>query len=98
MINLQDPSRRDFLIGMSVAAGAGVVSSLASPALAAQSATPATSAAASLLPQFAGFGQPAEDTEAFWAKVRSHFPLDPEMTFLNNGTLGPAPGFVVETR
>jgi len=98
MTALQDYSRRDFLKGMSMATGAGVVSSLAPLTLSAQSATPATSAAKTQLPQFAGFGQPAEDTEAFWAKVRSQFPLDPELTFLNNGTLGPAPGFVVETR
>ena len=99
MIDLQDPTRREFLIGTGMAAGAGLVSSLAPPALAAQSASPASGGAtASLFPQFAGFGQPAEDTEAFWAKVRSHFPLDPAMTFLNNGTLGPAPDFVLYRR
>lgn len=36
--------------------------------------------------------------EAGWAQVRSHFSLDPKLTFLNNGTLGPSPDAVVKTR
>jgi selenocysteine lyase/cysteine desulfurase len=48
-------------------------------------------------PRFPGFAAGA-DGEAFWSDVRRHFSLDPRLTFLNNGTLGPAPDIVVDTR
>jgi selenocysteine lyase/cysteine desulfurase len=36
--------------------------------------------------------------QASWAKIRAHFSLDPKLIFLNNGTLGPSPDVVVQTR
>ncbi|MBT8395983.1 MAG: aminotransferase class V-fold PLP-dependent enzyme [Gemmatimonadetes bacterium] len=34
--------------------------------------------------------------EAFWARVREQFLIPPDRIYLNNGTLGPSPGVVVE--
>lgn len=39
-------------------------------------------------------GGPAD--EPFWSRVRSHFLLDPDRIYLNNGTLGPSPRVVVD--
>lgn len=38
----------------------------------------------------------AVEDEAYWDMVRRCFLLDPEITHLNNGTLGPMPGFMVQ--
>ena len=37
------------------------------------------------------------DDEAYWALVRRQFSLEPGLTYLNNGGLGPSPHAVVET-
>lgn len=94
-------TRRRFLSGLAAgAAGAatwrwpgGNLAAQAPPAAAPGQAQPG----APLLPQFKGFA-PGLEGEAFWADVRRQFSLDPQLAFLNNGTLGPAPNFVVETR
>ena len=87
-------TRRRFLSGIA-AGGAGVA------------AWPWQGAAASPLagrePQAAPAGPPgipsfAGEGEGFWKDVRKHFSLDPQLTFLNNGTLGPAPDVVLDTR
>jgi len=36
------------------------------------------------------------DEESYWKVVRRCFVLDPEITHLNNGTLGPMPGFLLQ--
>lgn len=38
----------------------------------------------------------APDDEPFWRRVRSHFLLEPDRIYLNNGTLGPSPRLVVD--
>ena len=38
----------------------------------------------------------AVDDEAYWGRVRSHFLIDPDRIYLNNGTLGPSPRVVVD--
>ena len=90
---LLNRSRRDILKG-SLLAAAGVSSvALLSHGAEAQSKDSDVLAP----PSFAGFdgGAVGED---FWRSVRSRFRLDPNLTFLNNGTLGPAPEYVVATR
>jgi selenocysteine lyase/cysteine desulfurase len=98
MMSLERKSRRAFLKGAGIAAGSGLVASMLPANAGAQANSPAKGATKPLLPQFEGFGIPAEDRDEFWSKVRSHFSLDPQLTFLNNGTLGPASDFVVKTR
>ena len=86
-------TRRQFLTGTTAAAlGLTLSSALGKRAVAQEPAS--SSAVVSLHDEFAG----SIPDEAFWAKVRSHFSLDPKLTFLNNGTLGPAPDAVVQTR
>ncbi len=36
------------------------------------------------------------DPDEFWKLIRLNFPLDPEITFLNNGTMGPSPYSVLQ--
>ncbi|MCE2787442.1 MAG: aminotransferase class V-fold PLP-dependent enzyme [Bacteroidota bacterium] len=38
----------------------------------------------------------AADDEAFWKNVRKHFPLANDFAYLNNGTMGPSPYYVIE--
>jgi L-cysteine/cystine lyase len=38
----------------------------------------------------------AEDDEAYWQNVRQLFPLTRELSYLNNGTMGPSPYPVIE--
>jgi len=86
-------SRRQFLAG-TAAAAAGLTLSQALGGRAEAQAASAASTAAPHRELLAG-GTP---DNASWAKVRAHFSLAPKLTFLNNGTLGPAPDLVVQTR
>lgn len=86
-------SRRRFLTGTAAAAAGLTLSSALTERVEAQ----AVSASSATAPQRRILAGRILD-EAFWAKVRTHFSLDPELTFLNNGTLGPAPDVVVRTR
>jgi isopenicillin-N epimerase len=88
------PARRRFLSRMTMGAAVGAwgwPDRLAADG--AQDPRPSVSAP----PRFAGFA-PGTEGEAFWGEVRRHFSLDPTLTFLNNGTLGPVPGIVLGTR
>ncbi len=38
----------------------------------------------------------ASDDEHFWTVVRAQFPLKTDLTFLNNGTMGPSPYVVID--
>lgn len=38
-----------------------------------------------------------EDPEAYWRMVRKQFPLKEGQTYFNNGTMGPTPGYVLDT-
>ncbi len=38
----------------------------------------------------------AEDDEKYWSSIRDFFPLTKELTYLNNGTMGPSPYPVIE--
>jgi cysteine desulfurase/selenocysteine lyase len=38
----------------------------------------------------------AIDDEAYWSSVRKHFPLSTDFAYLNNGTMGPSPYYVIE--
>ena len=38
----------------------------------------------------------ASDDEHFWTVVRDQFPLKTDLTFLNNGTMGPSPYVVID--
>lgn len=38
----------------------------------------------------------AGDDEAYWQLLRKHFPLKKELVYLNNGTMGPSPYYVIE--
>jgi isopenicillin-N epimerase len=88
-------TRRRFLSGIA-AGGAGALAWRWPGGSVAAQAAPATTVAAGP-PRFAGFAAGAEG-EASWNDVRRHFSLDPQLTFLNNGTLGPTPDIVVDTR
>ena len=88
-------TRRRFLSGL--AAGAAGAAAWRWPGNPVSAQTPPAPASAAGLPQFKGF-TPGLEGQAFWADVRGHFTIDPELTFLNNGTLGPAPDVVVDTR
>jgi selenocysteine lyase/cysteine desulfurase len=86
-------TRRRFLAGTAAAAfGLTFASAFADCA----AAEDKTNSSAALTP----LEVPADGhvDESYWTKVRSHFSLDPKLTFLNNGTLGPAPDAVVQTR
>jgi selenocysteine lyase/cysteine desulfurase len=93
MMNPSNSSRRQFLTGTTaVAVGLAVASALPEKSSAQNSVSlPQTE----LPKEFAVSG--ALD-ESSWTKVRSRFSLDPKLTFLNNGTLGPAPDVVTKTR
>jgi selenocysteine lyase/cysteine desulfurase len=95
MIPAVASTRRRFLSGL--AAGAAGAAAWRWPGERASAQVAAAPASPAGLPQFRGF-TPGLEGEAFWADVRHHFSLDPQLTFLNNGTLGPAPDFVVDTR
>jgi isopenicillin-N epimerase len=93
MIRPALPTRRGFL--SSVSAGAAGAAAWRWPGEGAVLAAQDVASAAA--PQFAGFGAHVEG-EAFWSGVRKQFSLDPALTFLNNGTLGPVPRIVLDTR
>ena len=40
---------------------------------------------------------PESKGEEYWRLVRRHFPLKEGQTYFNNGTMGPTPGYVLET-
>ena len=77
--------RRDFLKrGLVAAGGIAAVPLLEScPAAAQTSASPI---------------QPPKsiDDESYWEEIRSHFHIDPEVTYLNNGSLGRCPKSVTQ--
>ncbi len=78
-------SRRDFL----ALSGSGALLALAKPSDAAP-ASPAATVSDAI---------PKADTmpdDAFWERVRSQFLIDPDLTYMNNGSLGPMPLAVVE--
>lgn len=86
-------SRRNFLAGTATAAlGLGLPSAFAKQAAAQQS-----DVAPPLPPHFEGFGAGPVD-ESYWRKVRAQFSLNPELIFLNTGTLGPVSNPVLQTR
>jgi selenocysteine lyase/cysteine desulfurase len=88
------PTRRRFLCSLSAGAASALAPWPGSRVLARQvpQASPGSAP-----PRFVGFAASA-DGEAFWTEVRGHFSLDPQLTFLNNGTLGPTPDVVLDTR
>jgi selenocysteine lyase/cysteine desulfurase len=89
------PARRRFLSGLTAGAAGAVAWRWPGASAAAQASPAAASTAAP--PRFPGFA-PGLAGEAFWDDVRRHFSIDPQLAFLNNGTLGPAPDIVLETR
>jgi selenocysteine lyase/cysteine desulfurase len=93
MSQTMNRSRRLFLGGTTTAAFGIAVASAFGGRAAAQEAP----AALPLPPRRESLAASRPD-EAAWTKVRSHFSLDPKLIFLNNGTLGPAPDAVVQTR
>jgi len=44
----------------------------------------------------AEFPDVSANMDDYWKAVRSAFPLDPDFSYLNNGTLGPSPYLVIE--
>lgn len=40
--------------------------------------------------------EPLSDEESYWKMVRRQFPLNPRLMYLNNGTMGPSPYYVIE--
>ena len=88
-------TRRRFVSSLAAGAAGAAAWSWTDGRAAAQVAnTPASPAGQ---PQFKGFPAGLAG-EAFWTDVRRHFSIDPPLTFLNNGTLGPAPDIVLDTR
>jgi selenocysteine lyase/cysteine desulfurase len=88
-------NRRQFLSGLAVGGAAAATWPGVEVGLLAREAISSSQAPAGppRVPAFAeGEGEP------FWAGVRAHFTLDPQLTFLNNGTLGPSPDVVLDTR
>jgi selenocysteine lyase/cysteine desulfurase len=88
-------SRRRFLSGIAAGTAGAVACRGRCTTVAAQAAVDPRGPSAP--PRFGGFGS-ATDGESLWREVRRHFSLDPRLTFLNNGTLGPAPDIVLQTR
>lgn len=72
--------RRDFLKhGLAAAGGVAASSLLASEPASAQATAEVISPPSSI------------DDEAYWNGIRGHFHIDPEVTYLNNGSLGVCP-------
>lgn len=74
-------NRREFI---KLSAAVPVVGAASSPLLAAESKPPIVK-----LPKF-------ENTESYWEKVRSQFPITKELRYFNNGTMGPSPKYVTD--
>ena len=87
-----EASRRQFLSGLAIGGAALTAWPWSDGTVSAQGGAQAAAGP----PRFAGLA--AAEGEAFWTNVRRHFSIDPQLTFLNNGTLGPAPDIVLETR
>lgn len=51
----------------------------------------------SLPPQEEGVGEQGESGEKYWNRIRSRFLIEPGLTFLNNGSLGPSPREVLQS-
>jgi selenocysteine lyase/cysteine desulfurase len=82
-----DVSRREFL----ALSGSAALLAMTEPAAAA-SKSPAAAVSDSI---------PEADTmrdDAFWDMVRSQFLIEPDLTYMNNGSLGPMPLAVVEAK
>lgn len=77
---MTQPNRRRFL-------------QLASAALAATVITPNQLLAGG---QAAALPLGSSYDEAYWQMLRKHFPLKKELIYLNNGTMGPSPYYVIE--
>ena len=83
-------SRRRFLGGSVAAAVGGLSGGLGSTIVRAQSTAPTVPAGLDYL-------HPAGAVdEAYWAKVRKQFNLVDDLTYMNNGTLGPMPRYVFD--
>jgi len=95
MSGILQSTRRGFLSGIAAATAGLAATGLLAARAEAQQKTP--------ISQPEGLSQFATKTgllsgEELWREARSHFSLDPQLTFLNNGTLGPAPDVVLSTR
>jgi selenocysteine lyase/cysteine desulfurase len=93
MSELFATSRRNFITGSATAAFGLALSSAAVK----QAEAKQRDIALSQPPHFEGFGSGSID-ESYWSKVRAQFTLSPDLIFLNNGTLGPVPNPVLQTR
>ncbi len=74
-------NRRDFI---KLSATAPIIGATSGSILAADTKQPIIK-----LPKF-------ENTEAYWEKVRTQFPITKEMLYFNNGTMGPSPKYVTD--
>lgn len=89
-------SRRNFILGLGVAAGGALLAGVTSPSLAAQ--TSPLKSEETPLPKLAGLDRLAKSGSEVWKQAREHLRLKSDLTFLNNGTLGPASDYVLQTR